>query len=183
MFKCHDEKVYLLYEEQEINKSTKISSNNKKNIKLKNNRMQKVKGALKIGDDHFLSKSNNRDALNNKYRKTPSETITDIKLRKKFSNKTIELENNDNALSTKYNQIITNKEFTNMDIIKNNENIDNNIPIASSNRDLNEHIKKSDTFAEMKNEKILNKKKMDVYMFHTRTIKIFEIFIFNYAVY
>jgi hypothetical protein len=159
MFKCHDEKVYLLYEEQDINKSTKISSNNKKNVKIKNNRIQKVKGALKIEDDQYLSKSNNKDALDNKYRKTPSETITDIKLRKKFSNKTIELENNDNALSTKYNQIITNKELTNMDIIKNNENIENNIPIASSNRDLNEHIKKSESFAEMKNEKILNKKK------------------------
>lgn len=161
MFKCHDEKVYSLYEEPELNKSEK-SNNNKKNAKMKINRIQKVKVKYTTGEDIYLSKSNNKDILDNKYRKTDSETIADIKLRKKFSNKnTIELDDNGKniILSTNHNQINTNKELTNIDIIKNNENLENNIPIASSNRNLNEPLKKTDTFTEMKNEKILNRKK------------------------
>ena len=173
MFKCHDEKNYTLYEEKELNKSLKLV-NKKKNIKIKNNqRIQRVKGAYTIGEENYLSKSNNKDVFDNKYRKTTSETIVNIKFsQKKYSNKTLDIYNNDNILTTNNNQVISNKELTKMDIIKNNDNLENNTqyqnkdlyiinnsPITLSNRDLNENIKKSNSFIDPKNEKIINKKK------------------------
>ena len=175
MFKCYDEKSSLLYEEQDIKISRII--NNRKNVKLKNiNRIQNVKGTYTIGEENSLSKSNKKDIFDKKHRKTPSEAIVNIKLNQKtYSTKSVDIDNNDNndnILSTNNNQACTNKESTNLDIIKNNDNLEsntryqnkelyiiNNIPISSSNRQLNEKIRKNASLIDTKNVKTINRKK------------------------
>ena len=172
MFKCHDEKSYSLYEEQELNKLKSIQKsqiqNNKKNLKISKNKIQNIKGAYTIGEENILSKSNNKDTFNSKFKRNSSGIIATDNLVKSningYENKNInDNENNDIIYSSNNNQIITN-----LDIIKNNsENLRyqnkgiymNNFQLASSNRSLNENFPKRHSFSEIKIDNILIKKK------------------------
>ena len=196
MFRCHDEKKYSLYEEQELNKlknNNKYNNNkDKKNLKLKNAySLKNIKTTISTGDYNSLSKSNNKEFFHNNHRKISSEIIVNNDLDKKklnnLENKKIisDIENNDAMLSTNNNQIMTNKESINIDI-NNNDNMDNNIqnkelyminniPITSSNRVLNEDSKSIVT--ESKNENIVNKKKW-IYTIFILTPSKFLIYLF-----
>ena len=177
MFRCHKEKKYYFYDEQELNKSENNNKfkkcNNKRNIKIKNSySLKNIKNTTNNGDYNSLSKSNNKDIFSSKHRKTSSDIITNGKFDKnKFNNlekKKTEIDN----LSTNNNQIIINKESTKVILDNNNDNLDNNIhyqnkdldiinniPITSSNRDLNENSNKISPITDSKNDNIVNKKK------------------------
>ena len=180
MFRCHNEKNYDFYDEQELN-STKNNNkyknnNNKRNIKIKNSYRLKntnIKNTISNGDFNSLSKSNNKDIFNNKHRKTSTDIISNGKFEKKKYNNLEKKKTDIDNLSTNNNQIIINKESTKEILGNNNDNLDNNIhfqnkdldiinniPITSSNRGLNDNSSKiTTTLTESKNDNILNKKK------------------------
>lgn len=156
MFRCHDEKKYLLNEdqEQEIKRGQNTLKNQNYNKGMKNKK-QNMKGVYTLAEENYLSKSNNKDIFSTKFRKNSSGIITNDNLAKsKFNgseNRNIsDNYNNDIILSTNNNQIITNN---------NNENIRYQNKELPSNRGLDESKAKRNTFIEEKNEKILNKKK------------------------
>ena len=156
MFKCHDEKKYLLNEdqEQEIKRGQNTLKNQNYNKGMKNKK-QNMKGVYTLAEENYLSKSNNKDIFSTKYRKNSSGIITNDNLAKsKFNgseNRNIsDNYNNDIILSTNNNQIITNN---------NNENIRYQNKELPSNRGLDESKAKRNSFIGEKNEKILNKKK------------------------
>ena len=161
MFRCHDEKKYLLNEEQDqeikINQNKLKNQNYNKGIK---NKKQNMKGVYTLAEENYLSKSNNKDIFNSKYRKNSSGIIVNDNLAKsKFNgseNRNIsDNYNNDIILSTNNNQIVTNNN--NENIRYQNKELDN--PMVSSNRGLKESQSKRNSFIAEKNEKILNKKK------------------------
>jgi len=156
MFRCHDEKKYLLNEdqEQEIKRGKNTLKNQNYNKGMKNKK-QNMKGVYTLAEENYLSKSNNKDIFSTKYRKNSSGIITNDNLAKsKFNgseNRNIsDNYNNDIILSTNNNQIITNN---------NNENIRYQNKELPSNRGLDESKAKRNSFIGEKNEKILNKKK------------------------
>ena len=156
MFRCHDEKKYLLNEEQEqeIKRGQNTLKNQNYNKGMKNKK-QNMKGAYTLAEENYLSKSNNKDIFSSKYKKNSSGIITNDNFAKsKFNgseNRNIsDNYNNDIILSTNNNQIITNN---------NNENIRYQNKELPSNRGLDESKAKRNSFIGEKNEKILNKKK------------------------
>lgn len=176
MFKCHDESIYELYEEKEINKvknNNKAKRHDKNIIKIKEiNRIPSKKKGYTLAEENTLSKSNNKGTFDNRYRKTSSEIIVNGNFNKNklnsMENKVFsEIENNDIILNTNDNQIIMNKEQTNDMIKNNNENnnqfqnknleVINNNP--STNRYFNENIKNESSFTEIKNKNVIFKKK------------------------
>ena len=156
MFRCHDEKKYLLNEEQEqeIKRGQNTLKNQNYNKGMKNKK-QNMKGAYTLAEENYLSKSNNKDIFSSKYKKNSSGIITnDNYAKSKFNgseNRNIsDNYNNDIILSTNNNQIITNN---------NNENIRYQNKELPSNRGLDESKAKRNSFTGEKNVKILNKKK------------------------
>ena len=156
MFRCHDEKKYLLNEdqEQEIKRGKNTLKNQNYNKGMKNKK-QNMKGVYTLAEENYLSKSNNKDIFSTKFRKNSSGIITNDNLAKsKFNgseNRNIsDNYNNDIILSTNNNQIITNN---------NNENIRYQNKELPSNRGLDESKAKRNSFIGEKNVKILNKKK------------------------
>ena len=182
MFKCYDEKINELYEEDELNeiKNTPKNFKNKKEFKTKKiNRLQNKKNAYILKDINSSSNSHNKQhVFHNKYRKTSSEIIVNIvknTINNNENKNNNDIENNEIILSTNNKQKNAHKELSNAGKIKNNtetENINskvqynekdldimNNTPITSTNRSLNDHLSKNLSLMEEKNYNILSKKK------------------------
>jgi hypothetical protein len=178
MFKCHDEKKYLLNEEQgqEIKRSLSKLKNQNYNKGMKSKK-QNMKGVYALAEENYLSKSNNKDVFSSKYRKNSSGIIVDKNLAKsKFNgseNRNIsDNYNNDIILSTNNNQIITNNNNENIRYQNKELDMINNNPISSSNRGLNES--KRNSFIAENNETILNKKKWIFILFILIPIKFLK---------
>ena len=194
IFKCHDEKPNSTKEEQEVNKVNNNNNNNTKNqideksvknIK-KSHKQKNIKEIKILGNENPLYKSNNKNNIGNKFK----ESSIDIKANGNFNNKKFgnmennininDIDNNDIILSTNNsNQINSKKETNNIDINKKKkEKIDlrktyqkkniyilNNTPLTSTNRSFNANLSKNISLAELKNEKVLNTKKLNFLIF------------------
>ena len=171
IFRCHDEKIYSFYEEQELNRKQNLYKSKKyyikNNLEIKtSSRMKSAKVPYSLGVVNYLKKQSNKDTFYNKYKKT-SSVIAINNDKKKFNNigkKNInDIDNNEIILSTNSNQINTNKELSNNNDKIKNKNKDiliiNNTPIVSSNRSSREELKIRNTFTETKNENLLYKKR------------------------